>query len=89
MTPIQNGMKQHASPWAMASLAMASWETIFHRTLLMANGTCSIAEYQRMVAEKMEASHASVLALVTGQSANAVVAPYLEAARANAKRLRG
>ena len=73
----------------MASLAMASWETIFHRTVLMASGTCSAAEYQSMVSEKMAASRASMTVLMAGGSGEAVIAPYLTAASANAKRLRG
>lgn len=73
----------------MTQLAMASWETVFHRTVLMASWTCSIEEYQRMLTEKMEASHASTMALVTGQGGEAAIAPYLTAAQANAKRLRG
>ena len=68
---------------------MASWETIFHRTVMMATGTCSAAEYQSMVSEKMAASHASMSALMAGESGEAVIAPYLTAASANAKRLRG
>ena len=73
----------------MLDLALASWETIFHRTMLIANGTCSAAEYHSMVSEKMAASQASMMALMTGGSGVAVIAPYLKAASANAKRLRG
>jgi hypothetical protein len=72
----------------MARLAMASWETIYHRSMLMARGTCSAAEYQRMVNEKVTAMQISTLALMTGKSPAAVMAPYLSRARANAKRLR-
>lgn len=72
----------------MARLAMASWETIYHRSMLMARGTCSAAEYQRMVNEKVTAMQISTLALMTGESPAAVMAPYLSRARANAKRLR-
>ncbi len=71
-----------------ARLTAASWETIFHRSVMMARGTCSPAEYQRMVAEKVAAMQASTLALMTGRGTAAVMAPYLKRTRANAKRLR-
>ena len=73
----------------MTQLTLASWETIFHRTLMMAQGTCSVAEYQRMVTEKVAAVQASSLALMTGRGQAAVLAPYLVRSRANARRLRG
>jgi hypothetical protein len=75
-------------PIDMARLTAASWETIFHRSVMMAQGTCSPAEYQRMVAEKIAAMQASTLALMTGRGTAAVMAPYLNRTRANAKRLR-
>ena len=75
-------------PSMMTQLTLASWETIYHRTLMMAQGTCSPAEYQRMVTEKAAAMQASTLALMTGRGNAAVVAPYLVRSRANAKRLR-
>ena len=76
-------------PAMMTQLTLASWETIFHRTLMMAQGTCSVAEYQRMVTEKAAAMQASSLALMTGRGQAAALAPYLVRSRANAKRLRG
>jgi len=42
-------------PLMMAELAMASWETIARRTSMIARGTCSPAEYQRMIIEKAAA----------------------------------
>ena len=78
-----------ATAFSMMDLTFASWETIFHRTVLMASGTCSAAEYHSMVSEKMAASQASIRALMTGGNGVAVIAPYLKAASANAKRLRG
>jgi hypothetical protein len=72
----------------MARLTAASWETIFHRSTLMAKGKCSAAEYQRMRMEKAAAAQRSMMALMTGKMPVAVVAPYLSRARANAKRLR-
>jgi hypothetical protein len=82
-------MKRSAAGFpTITRLAMASWETIYHRSMLMAQGTCSAAEYQRMVSEKMTAMQISTLALMTGKSQADVMAPYLSRARANAKRLR-
>jgi hypothetical protein len=75
-------------PAMMTQLTLASWETIFHRSMLMAQGTCSAAEYQRMVMEKAAAMQASTLALMTGRGHAAVLAPYLVRSRANARRLR-
>jgi hypothetical protein len=75
-------------PLMMARLTAASWETIFHRSLMMAQGTCSATEYQRMAMEKAEATQRATMALMTGGSPEAVMAPYVTRARANAKRLR-
>jgi hypothetical protein len=72
----------------MAQLTFASWETIYHRGMMMAQGTCSAAEYQRMVMEKAAAMQASTIALMTGRGHAAALAPYLVRSRANAKRLR-
>ena len=87
-------MRKHRStspfalPMMMARLTAASLETIFHRTTMMAKGTCSPAECQRMVAEKATAAQRSMAALMTGKSLTAALAPYSSRARANAKRLR-
>ncbi|HEY2132369.1 MAG TPA: hypothetical protein VGH36_05250 [Acetobacteraceae bacterium] len=75
-------------PAMMTELSLASWETIYRRSLLMAQGTCSAAEYQRMVIEKAVAAQASAFALMTGRGHAAAVAPYLVRSRANARRLR-
>jgi hypothetical protein len=72
----------------MGQLTAASLETIFHRTMMMAKGACSPAEYQRMVTEKAAAAQHSMMAMMSGKSAMAVLAPYSNRARANAKRLR-
>ena len=77
-----------ALPVMMAQLTVASWETIFHRTMMMARGTCSPAEYQRMVMEKAAAMQTSTRALVSRKGGGAVLAPFLWRARGNAKRLR-
>ncbi|WP_428490884.1 hypothetical protein [Rhodopila sp.] len=75
-------------PAMMTEMTLASWETMFHRGLMMAQGTCSAAEYQRMVMEKAAAMQASTLAMMTGRGQAAMVAPYLVRSRANARRLR-
>ena len=75
-------------PAMMTEMTFASWETIYHRSLMMVQGTCSAAEYQRMIMEKAAAMQASTLALMTGRGHAAAVAPYLVRSRANAKRLR-
>jgi len=75
-------------PVMMTRLAFASWETIFHRTMMMARGTCSAAEYQRMTTEKATAVAQSMTALMSGRSQAAVLAPFVTKARSNAKRLR-
>jgi len=77
-----------ALPIMMTELAMASWETIWHRTALMATGACSAAEYSRMVHEKMRALQLSGQALMEGRDTEAVLRPFHRRATANAKRLR-
>jgi hypothetical protein len=54
----------------------------------MAQGTCSAMEYQRMAVEKTAAAQSAMVALMTGGSPAAVMAPYVTRARANARRLR-
>ncbi|WP_428488396.1 hypothetical protein [Rhodopila sp.] len=66
----------------------ASWETILHRSVRMAQGTCSPAEYRRMTAEKAAAVRQSAMNLMLGRGDAAVVKPFLSRAQANAKRLR-
>ena len=77
-----------ALPLMMARLGMASWETILRRSLMMAQGTCTAAEYQRMVTEKVAATQAAMLAAVSGRGHAAILAPYVSRSRANARRLR-
>lgn len=78
----------HASPCMVAGLAIASWETVFHRTWLMAMGTCSLLEYEAMLSEKLGASMEAAVAFIGGQGTCAILAPYLDRAEANAIRLR-
>lgn len=75
-------------PLTMALLSAASWETITRRTLLMVQGTCSSAEYRRMVTEKTAAIQTAMSAMVRGKGQAAMVAPFVNRARANAHRLR-
>jgi uncharacterized protein YjbJ (UPF0337 family) len=61
---------------------------VLRRTLMMAQGTCTSAEYRRMTAEKVEAVQMSMAALMSGQSNAAVLAPFVTRTRANVRRLR-
>ena len=79
-------------PMMMMELAFASWETIGRRTLMMAQGTCSAAEYSRMMREKMAASEqSSALLLRSGLVPDwaGLMAPWHRRATSNARRLRG
>lgn len=78
-------------PTMLAEMAFASCETIARRTVMMAAGTCSAAEYRRMVAEKAEAIYRSGVALAApgkGDKMVAVLTPWHRGVTANAKRLR-
>jgi hypothetical protein len=78
-------------PFMLAELAFASWETIARRSLMIAQGTCSPAEWQRMVLEKTKAAEQSLAALASPMSEDtiaAALAPWHRGATANAKRLR-
>ncbi len=75
----------------MTTLALASWETIARRTLLISSNQCSEAEYMRMMSEKAQAAMATGLTLMFsfGQaSMTSLMAPWVSQATANAKRLR-
>jgi len=72
----------------MARLTVASWETILRRTVMMAQGACTAAEYRRMAAEKAEAVHISTASLMRGRGPASALAPFVNRARANARRLR-
>lgn len=75
-------------PLMMVELVTASWETVARRTLMMAQGTCTAAEYQRMVLEKTAALQRSAIAVMTGCGKKAALAPWHKRATANARRLR-
>jgi hypothetical protein len=87
-------MRKRASaslPLIMMELAFASWETIGRRTLMMARGTCSVAEYSRMMREKLAASEQSSAVLFRSGPAPdwaALMAPWHRRATSNARRLR-
>jgi hypothetical protein len=84
--------KNKPLPLVLAELTVSSWETIFHRTALMASGTCSPREYRRMVEEKMRAAQHSGLTLMTGATDPDLLArlmrPWHIGATRNARRLR-
>jgi len=76
-------------PLMMAELTLASWETMARRAWMMADGSCSMAEYQRMVLEKTRAAQRSALAMMLpGVTLAAAMAPWHGPAVANARRLR-
>jgi hypothetical protein len=54
----------------MARLMAASWKTVLRRSLLMARGACSAAEYQRMTAEKIAAVQTATRAFQSHDPAN-------------------
>ena len=78
-------------PFMLADLAINACDTIASRAQLIATGQCTAAEYRRMVMEKAEAVQASFLAVANATPAGALeaaVTPWLNSARAIAKRLR-
>lgn len=80
-----------AFPTMMAELGFVFYEVIARRTLMMAAGACSSAEYQRMVHEKTAAAMSTTLHLATSRgfaTAASLLAPWHSRATANAKRLR-
>jgi hypothetical protein len=84
-------MRRRARPFPLllAELAFASWQTIAYRMDMIARGTCTPAEYRRMVTEKLVATQRSaVAAILPGRNRNrALLAPWHRAAAANARRL--
>jgi hypothetical protein len=80
-----------ALPLMFGQMAAASVETIGRRTRLMAGGTCSPAEYRRMLQEKIEAVQESAAALASardGRGLRAAIDPFHRRVTANARRLR-
>ena len=79
-------------PLSMTDLTLQSIETIALRTNLMALNQFSLAEYQQMVSEKVEAATESWMTLmISGGCASvaSLLAPWSRRATANSKRLRG
>jgi hypothetical protein len=72
----------------ITELMFASWETMLRRGLMMAQGICTPAEYQRMIVEKAAASKYSALALMSGRGTKAALGPWHKRAAGNARRLR-
>lgn len=78
-------------PLIVAELAIASWETMTHRSLMMVLGTCTRAAYQRMLLEKLSATQRSVLLRCQpwdGLDVTALPDLWHQRAAANARRLR-
>lgn len=78
-------------PIMIAELMLSSWETVARRAWMIAQGSCSAAEYRRMVNEKALAAYHSGLMLAKKRSNGAMLAalaPWHRRATANAKRLR-
>jgi hypothetical protein len=72
-----------------AELAWASWEMVGRRTMMMAQSTCSPAEYRRILNEKAALEIGGRLFSPNRASAEAFLTPWHSRATANAKRLRG
>jgi hypothetical protein len=77
-------------PAVLLELGLASWEAALHRMWMMAAGTCTAAEYQRMWWEKVAAATESAAAMTRSrhEEATAALRPWQRRARANARRLR-
>ena len=80
--------RKRGLPLMMTQMMLASWETIARRTLMIAQSTCTPAEYKRMFNEKAAALQSSTLAVMSGRGTQAMLAPWHLRATANAKRLR-
>jgi hypothetical protein len=75
-------------PLLLAELTVFSWETMARRAAMMVQGTCSTAEYQRMLLEKMRAAQLSAAAVALNRGLLAILQPWHQQTRANARRLR-
>jgi hypothetical protein len=78
------------NPFQFFTFGLSSAEVIARRTALMLKGTCTPAEYGRMVGEKASLGLATALRLSSGRmpGADALLAPWRSAVGANVKRLR-
>jgi hypothetical protein len=81
--------KSKTLPGLLTGLGAASLQTIALRSAMMASGTCSAAEYQRMVREKMMAAMQTSLRMCAWPPASpaALLVPWHSKAKANARRL--
>lgn len=84
--------KKKPLPLLLAEMTVSSWETIAHRSAMMAAGTCSQQEYRRMLEEKLRATQRNGVSLMTGAAGpdllSRMVRPWHSGATRNAKRLR-
>jgi hypothetical protein len=91
---ISPGMRRrrttYSLPGMLTALGIASAQTIALRAAMMAAGTCTAAEYRRMVREKATAALQTSLKAASWPpaSATALLTPWHNKAAANAKRLR-
>jgi hypothetical protein len=71
-------------------LAFYSWETIARRSALMVSGTCSPAEYQKMITGKAAAFSSAAIKIGSSRpdAFERAMAPLHAAARAITQRLR-
>jgi hypothetical protein len=70
----RNNRAAAALPLMWDELAVASWETIARRSFLMMSGACSLEEYHRMAAEKLQALSRSTRILTSGRTGATAVA---------------
>ena len=82
------GLFAPALPMMLARLGFASAEVIARRSMMMLQGRCSSAEYQRMVREKMDAAGMSAGRAARGAGLTAMLAPWEARASRNVARLR-
>jgi hypothetical protein len=78
-------------PMLAADLMLCSWETIARRSWMMMSGSCSAAEYQRMMVEKATAARRSATIMLASRhqaDPAAILRPWHSGAAANVKRLR-
>ena len=78
-----------ALPGMLTTLGIASAQTIALRTAMMAAGTCTPAEYRRMVREKATAALQTSMKAASWPPASptSLLAPWHSKATANARRL--
>jgi hypothetical protein len=76
-------------PFLLFEMTMNSAETIARRWQMMVSGTCSPAEYQRMIYEKMRATQQMGAALLSSNpTIPKLLRPWHSGTRRNVKRLR-